>query len=131
MGGTSGTVNFSTAPKQTCMYVANLVNDVIYVMSRRNLIELMCIGGGRQASQFHWPHVVANDSNGRSNVCEVDGAARVQKFLRYGTTVLRGAMGQGVRRLGSMFRKRAIAERGGFRFYPFYLLPSLESGLSH
>ena len=43
-------------------------------------------GGGRQAGQFHWPHVVANDTNGDMYVGEVDGAARIQRFLRYGAT---------------------------------------------
>jgi hypothetical protein len=47
---TSGTVNFSTDPKQSRMYAPELVNDVIYVMNRQNLTELTRIGGGgRQA----------------------------------------------------------------------------------
>ena len=76
VGGTSGTVNFSTDPKQSCMYVLN----------RQNLTEITRIGGSRQAGQFHWPHVVANDSDGNMYVGEVAGAARTQKFLRYGAT---------------------------------------------
>ena len=52
VGGTSGTVNFSTDAKQTCMYVADLGNDVIYVINRQNLTELSRFGGGgrRRAS---------------------------------------------------------------------------------
>jgi len=87
VGGTSGTVNFSTDPEQTCMYVADLSNDVIYVINRQNLTEMSRFGGGgRQAGEFHWPHVVAVDSDGNVYVGEVDGARRVQKFLRYGAT---------------------------------------------
>ena len=80
------------------MYVADLVNDVIYVMNRQNLTELTRIGGGgRQAGQFHWPHVVANDTDGNMYVGEVDGAARTQKFLRYGAT---GCSGTGSAEVG-------------------------------
>ena len=60
VGGTSGTVNFSTDAKQSCMYVADLVNDVVYVINRENLTELERFGGGgRQAGEFHWPHMVS------------------------------------------------------------------------
>ena len=91
IGGTSGTVNFSTDAKQSCMYVADLVNDVIYVLNRQNLTELTRVGGGgRQAGQFHWPHVVAADGEGNLYSGEVDGAGRVQKFLRYGPTACSG-----------------------------------------
>jgi NHL repeat len=92
IGGTSGTVNFSTDPEQSCMYVADLVNDVVYVINRQNLTELERFGGGgRQAGAFHWPHAVAVDSEGNIYVGEVDGAGRVQKFLRYGSTGCSGA----------------------------------------
>ena len=36
-GSTSGTVNFSTDAKQSCLYVADLGNDVVYVINRENL----------------------------------------------------------------------------------------------
>jgi hypothetical protein len=96
--GTSGTVNFSTDPKQTCMYVADLGNDAIYVINRQNLTELSRFGGGgRQAGEFHWPHMVAVDSEGNVYVGEVDGASRAQKFLRYGAT---GCSGTGNPQVG-------------------------------
>ena len=67
------------------MYVADLSNDVVYVINRQNLTELSRFGGGgRQAGEFHWPHMVTVDSEGNIYVGEVDGASRVQKFLRYG-----------------------------------------------
>jgi DNA-binding beta-propeller fold protein YncE len=96
--GTSGTVNFSTDAKQSCMYIADLGNDLIYVINRENLTELSRFGGGgRQAGEFHWPHVVAVDAEGNVYVGEVDGAARAQKFLRYGAT---GCSGAGNRDVG-------------------------------
>ncbi len=98
VGGTSGTVNFSTDPKQSCMYVADLVNDVVYVINRQNLTELARFGGGgRQAGQFHWPHTVTVDSEGSIYVGEVDGAGRAQKFLRYGSA---GCSGTGSAEVG-------------------------------
>jgi DNA-binding beta-propeller fold protein YncE len=98
VGGTSGTVNFSTDAKQTCMYVADLGNDVIFVINRQNLTELSRFGGGgRQAGEFHWPHMVAVDSDGNVYVGEVDGAGRTQKFLRYGAT---GCSGTGDSEVG-------------------------------
>ena len=76
LGGTSGTVDFSSDAKQSCMYIADLGNDVIYVVNRENLTELSRFGGGgRQAGQFHWPHVTAVDSAGHVYVGEVDGGA--------------------------------------------------------
>ena len=96
--GTSGTVNFSTDPKQTCLYVADLTNDVIYVINRQNLTELNRIGGGgREAGMFHWPHVVAADSTGNLYIGEVDGAARAQKYLQYGA---KGCSGVGNPKVG-------------------------------
>jgi DNA-binding beta-propeller fold protein YncE len=89
--GTSGTVNFSTDAKQTCMYVADLGNDTVYVINRLNLQEMSRFGtGGRQIGDFHWPHVVSVDSEGNVYTGEVDGAGRVQKFLRYGSASCSG-----------------------------------------
>lgn len=89
--GTSGTVNFSTDPKQSCLYVADLNNDTVYEINRQNLQEIDRFGtGGRQIGQFHWPHVVSVDSDGDVYTGEVDGAGRVQKFIRYGTTSCSG-----------------------------------------
>jgi hypothetical protein len=59
----------------------------VSVRGRQNLTELSRFGGGgRQAGEFHWPHMVSVDSEGNVYVGEVDGAARTQKFLRYGAT---------------------------------------------
>lgn len=96
--GTSGTVNFSTDPEQSCLYVADLANDTVYEINRSNLQEIDRFGtGGRQIGQFHWPHVVSVDSDGNVYTGEVDGAARVQKFLRYGAV---GCSGAGIAEVG-------------------------------
>jgi DNA-binding beta-propeller fold protein YncE len=96
--GTSGTVNFSTDSPQSCMYVADLTNDTIYVINRQNLTELSRFAtGGRQAGLLHWPHVVSVDSEGNVYTGEVDGAGRVQKFLRYGSS---GCGGNGSTEIG-------------------------------
>jgi hypothetical protein len=90
-GGTSGTLNFSTDPKQSCMYVADLGNDTVYVINRQNVQEMSRFAtGGRQAGNLHWPHVVSVDSGGNVYTGEVDGAGRVQKFLRYGSASCSG-----------------------------------------
>jgi DNA-binding beta-propeller fold protein YncE len=95
--GTSGTVNFSSDPQQTCLYVADLANDTIYEINRQNFHEMDRFGtGGRQVGQFHWPHVVSVDSDGNVYTGEVDTAGRVQKFLRYGATGCSGSGGEPV-----------------------------------
>jgi len=54
IGGTSGTVNFSTDSKQSCIYVADLLNDTFYVINRQNLTELNRFGAAaaRRASSI-------------------------------------------------------------------------------
>ncbi|HUR32489.1 MAG TPA: hypothetical protein VM032_01755 [Vicinamibacterales bacterium] len=96
--GTSGQANFSTDAAQSCLYVTDLANDTIYAINRANNHEVARFGtGGRQAGNFHWPHVVAVDRDGNLYTGEVDGAARIQKFLRYGAT---GCSGDGVADVG-------------------------------
>ncbi|HLI82414.1 MAG TPA: hypothetical protein VKV17_00775 [Bryobacteraceae bacterium] len=83
--GTADAIGFSTDAKQSCMYIADLTNDTIYIVNRQNLQEMGRFGtGGRQAGELHWPHTMAVDSEGNVYTGEVDGAGRVQKFLRYG-----------------------------------------------
>lgn len=90
--------NFSTDPKPTCLYVADLANDTVDEINRLNFHEMDHIGtGGRQIGQFLWPHVVSVDSEGNVYSGEVDGAGRVQKFIRYGAT---GCSGTGSPEVG-------------------------------
>ena len=97
--GTSGTLNFSSDPAQSCAYVADLANDTIYVINRQNFQEMDRFGtAGRQIGQFHWPHVVSVDADGNVYTGEVDSAGRVQKFLRYGPA---GCSGTGNEAVGA------------------------------
>lgn len=97
--GTSGSVNFSTDPEQSCLYITDLSNNTIYELNRRSLQEVDRFGsGGRQIGQFHWPHVVSVDSEGNVYTGEVDSAARIQKFIRYGAA---GCSGGGLAEVGS------------------------------
>lgn len=97
-GGTSGTVALSTDREQSCLYVGDLANDLVYVVNRRNLTELSRVGGGgHNGGLFHWPHLMSVDSQGNFYVGEVDGAARAQKFLRYGPS---GCSGDGNPKVG-------------------------------
>jgi hypothetical protein len=96
--GTAGQVNFSTDAGQTCLYVTDLTNFTVYAINRRNNHEVARFGtGGRQAGNFHWPHAVAVDTEGNLYTGEVDGASRVQKFLRYGPA---GCSGEGAAQVG-------------------------------
>ena len=89
--GTSGTLGFSNDSQQSCLYVADLGNDTVYIINRQNLQEMGRFGsGGRQVGEFHWPHVVTVDSEGSVYTGEVDGNARVQKFMRYGASSCSG-----------------------------------------
>ena len=99
VGGTSGTVNFSTDADQSCMYVADLGNNIVYMINRQNLTELGSIwrrSAARPASSTGrtWSAV---DSGGNVYIGEVDGAARTQKFLRYGAA---GCTGTGSAEVG-------------------------------
>lgn len=41
---------------------------------------------GARQDTVHWPHVVDVETDGNLYTGEVDGAARVRRFLRYGAT---------------------------------------------
>ena len=89
--GTSGTIDFSNDPNQSCAYVADLSNDTVYEINRQNLRVLDRFGtGGRQIGQFHWPHSLTVDSEGNIYTGEVDTAGRVQRFIRYGANSCSG-----------------------------------------
>jgi sugar lactone lactonase YvrE len=97
--GTADALNFSPDPAQSCLFVADLTNNAIYVLNRSNLQELDRIGReGRQLGEFHWIHAVSIDSHGNLYTGEVDTGSRVQKFLRYGERT--GCSGNGAVEVG-------------------------------
>ena len=86
MPGSAVSMNFSTDAKQSCLYVGDNSNQMIYILNRDSLEELGRLGrSGREAGEFHWLHQVGADSHGNLYTAEVDTGKRVQKFLRYGS----------------------------------------------
>ena len=85
MPGTAVSVNFSRDKAQSCLYLADLTNETIYILNRGNLQQLGRLGhGGRMAGDFHWVHQVSVDGKGNIYTGEVDTGKRIQKFIRYG-----------------------------------------------
>ncbi len=78
-------IAFSSDPNQTYMYVANGVNEKIYVLERKTMQVLTSFGdGGRLPGQFYGCHNLAVDSKGNLYVAETYQGARVQRFLYKG-----------------------------------------------
>jgi hypothetical protein len=83
--GTAVSMSFSADRAQSCLYVGDNSNMVIYILNRSNLQELGRLGrSGRMAGEFHWLHQVSVDSKGNIYTGEVDTGKRIQKFIRYG-----------------------------------------------
>ncbi len=84
--GSAVSMNFSTDAKQSCLYVGDNTNQMIYILNRETLEELGRLGrSGREAGEFHWLHQVGADSHGNLYTGEVDNGKRVQKFIRFGS----------------------------------------------
>jgi DNA-binding beta-propeller fold protein YncE len=91
--GSAVSMNFSTDAQQSCLYVGDNSNQMIYVLKRDTLEELARLGrGGRETGEFHWLHQVGIDSRGNLYTGEVDTGKRVQKFIRFGSE---GCSGRG------------------------------------
>jgi hypothetical protein len=83
--GSAVSMNFSTDPRQTCLYIGDNSNMTIYILNRDSLQELGRLGrSGRDAGDFHWLHQVSVDTHGNIYTAEVDTGKRIQKFIRYG-----------------------------------------------
>jgi DNA-binding beta-propeller fold protein YncE len=83
--GSAVSMNFSTDPQQSCLYVGDNSNQTIYILKRDTLEELGRLGrSGREAGEFHWLHQVSVDSHGNIYTAEVDTGKRIQKFIRFG-----------------------------------------------
>jgi DNA-binding beta-propeller fold protein YncE len=88
-------VAFSKDPAQTYLYVADGMNNRIYVLERDSLELLTSFGtGGRQAGQFYGVHSIAVDSQGNIYTTETWEGKRLQKFVFRG--VSRVTTNQGV-----------------------------------
>jgi DNA-binding beta-propeller fold protein YncE len=84
-GGSVSDIAFSVDAAQTYMYVADLQNSKVRILSRDTLEELTNFGGGgRQPGQFYGVHSIATDSKGNIYTTETYEGKRVQKFVYRG-----------------------------------------------
>jgi DNA-binding beta-propeller fold protein YncE len=75
-------VAFSRDPQQRYLYLADGINNRIYVLQRDSLEILTSFGdGGRQPGQFYGVHSIAVDSQGNIYTTETWEGKRLQKFV--------------------------------------------------
>jgi len=80
--GTVWDLDFSRDDNQTYLYVADGVNEKVYVVERESLTLLTSFGdGGRQAGAFYGVHSIATDSQGNIYTTETYEGKRLQKFV--------------------------------------------------
>lgn len=85
LSGAVWDVAFSRDPQQRFIYVADGINDRIYVLQRDTLELLTSFGdGGRQPGQFYGVHSIASDSQGNLYTTETWEGKRLQKFAYRG-----------------------------------------------
>jgi DNA-binding beta-propeller fold protein YncE len=83
--GSTWDVAFSRDPQQRFLYVADGINNRIYVLQRDKMQLLTTFGdGGRQPGQFYGVHSIAVDSQGNIYTTETWEGKRVQKFVNKG-----------------------------------------------
>ena len=88
-------VAFSRDAQQKYLYVADGMNQKIWVLDRASLEPIASFGdGGRQPGEFYAPHSVATDSKGNLYTGETFEGKRVQKFNYKGIGAV--TMNQGV-----------------------------------
>jgi DNA-binding beta-propeller fold protein YncE len=75
-------IAFSHDPGQSYIYLADGLNERIYIINRKSLEILTSFGdGGRQPGQFFGVHSIAVDSQGNLYTTETYEGKRVQKFV--------------------------------------------------
>ena len=73
---------FSKDPQQRYIYMADGMNNRVYVLRRDTLEVLTSFGdGGRQAGEFYGVHSIATDSKGNLYTTETWEGKRIQKFV--------------------------------------------------
>jgi sugar lactone lactonase YvrE len=94
-GGSVWDVAFSRDAQQKYLYVADGMNQKIWVLDRASLEPIASFGdGGRQPGEFYAPHSVATDSKGNLYTGETFEGKRVQKFTYKGLGAVK--MNEGV-----------------------------------
>jgi hypothetical protein len=85
LSGSVWDVAFSRDREQRYLYVADGINNRVYVLLRDTLEMLTSFGdGGRQPSQFYGVHSIATDSRGNVYTTETWEGKRLQKFTYRG-----------------------------------------------
>src|SRR5229473_867337 len=80
--GSAGSVNFSPDREQRHIFVADIMNNVVWILHRGDGTVAGRIGRtGHAGGQFHYAHVATVDSHGNVYTGEVDSGRRVQKFV--------------------------------------------------
>jgi DNA-binding beta-propeller fold protein YncE len=80
--GSAGSVSFSPDREQRYLFVADIMNNVVWILNRSDGTVAGRIGRtGHAGGQFHWVHVAATDSHGNVYTGEVDSGKRIQKFV--------------------------------------------------
>ncbi len=78
-------IALSKDPQQRFLYLADGVNEKVYIIQRDTLEVLTSFGdGGRQPSQFFGVHSIAVDSKGNIYTTETYEGKRLQKFVYRG-----------------------------------------------
>lgn len=78
-------ITFSGDPEQTYIYLADGLNERIYIIERESMRVLTSFGtGGRQPGQFFGVHSIATDSAGNIYTTETYEGKRLQKFVYRG-----------------------------------------------
>jgi hypothetical protein len=83
-------IAFSKDASQKYIYLADGVNEKVYIIDRASMQILSSFGdGGRQPGQFYGAHSIATDSHGNIFVTETFEGKRVQKFTYKGEGPIR------------------------------------------
>ena len=78
-------IDFSSDDNQTYLYVADGLNEKVYIVERESLELLTSFGdGGRQAGAFYGVHSISTDSQGNIYTTETYEGKRLQKFVYKG-----------------------------------------------
>ncbi len=94
--GSAWDIAFSRDADQKYIYMADGVNEKVYIIDRKEMEVLSSFGdGGRQPGQFYGAHSIMTDSHGNIYVTETFEGKRLQKFVYKGEGAIR-APDQGV-----------------------------------
>jgi len=83
--GSAWDVAFSRDADQKYLYMADGVNEKVYIIDRQEMEVISSFGdGGRQPGQFYGAHSIATDSSGNIYTTETFEGKRIQKFVYKG-----------------------------------------------